>query len=48
LLLLGQGFRKFNPEAVQEFIRLSLGGSVEVEEQCYVSLLLASLNQQGN
>jgi hypothetical protein len=45
---LGLGFRKFNPEAAEEFIRLSLGGSVEGEEQCYVSLLLASLNHQGH
>jgi len=42
------GFIKFNPEAAEEFMRLSLGGSVEVEEQCYVSLLLASLNPHGH
>jgi hypothetical protein len=45
---LGAGLQKINPKAVQEFIWLFLGGSVEVEEQCYVSLLLASLNHQGN
>ena len=45
---LGAGLQNINPEAAEEFIWLSLGGSVEVEEQRYASLLLASLNHQGN
>lgn len=45
---LGAGLQRINPEAAEEFMRLSLGGSVEVEEQCYPSFLLASLNHQGN
>lgn len=42
------GLQNINPEAAEEFIWLSLGGSVELEEQCYASLLLASLNHDGN
>jgi hypothetical protein len=45
----GAGLQKINPEVAEEFIRLSLGGSVEGEEQyCYPSLLLASLNPHGH
>ena len=45
---LGAGLQNSNPEAAEEFIWLSRAGSVEVEEQRYASLLLASLNHQSN
>lgn len=45
---LGAGLQNINPEAAEEFIWLSVGGSVEVKEQCYASLLLASLHPHGH